>query len=89
TDAKRFVSDVVGFSEFNHETLNGMIKPHINKLLADVLMKKIETDKVPLQLLSVKTDAVGTETREALNNYIGGYGLEITGFTVDNISLPS
>ena len=84
-DPAEFIKEIAGTNaKFQTEDIDGQLKRAIVTEFSDALGEL----KIPALDLAAQYKEVGESIRAKINEDFGGYGLEVTKFYVENISLP-
>ena len=84
-DPAEFIKEIAGTNaKFQTEDIDGQLKRAIVTEFSDALGEL----KIPALDLAAQYKEVGEQIREKINEDFKGYGLEVTKFYVENISLP-
>lgn len=85
TDPVKFMKEIFGTSEiFDTESIEGQLKRIIISGLTDLLGEA----KIPALDLAASYDEIGEQAKLKFQSKFEAYGLQITSFFVENISLP-
>ncbi|MBI3963074.1 MAG: SPFH domain-containing protein, partial [Deinococcus sp.] len=85
TDPAKLIREVAGTNaRFQTEDIEGQLKRALISSFSDALAEA----KIPALDLASKYDELGQEMRQKLVITFGEYGLDITKFVIENISLP-
>ncbi len=84
-DPSEFIKEIAGTNDhFQTEDIDGQLKRAIVTEFSDALGEL----KIPALDLAAQYKEVGESIRSKINEDFSGYGLEVTKFYVENISLP-
>ncbi len=84
-DAAEFIKEIAGTNaQFQTEDIDGQLKRAIVTEFSDAIGEM----KIPALDLAAQYKEIGEQIRAKINEDFKGYGLEVTKFYVENVSLP-
>jgi len=85
SDPAKFMQEIVGTDgHFTTDEINGQLRSHVVTAFTDSLGEA----KIPVLDLAANYKELGATIGDSMSGELGGYGLALTTFLIENISLP-
>jgi membrane protease subunit (stomatin/prohibitin family) len=85
TDPARFMTEIVGTDgEFTTEEIAGQVR----SVIVESFARAVAASGIPVLDMAANTRDLGRIIRDAIAPSVGAYGLDVSDFVIENISLP-